>query len=139
MSAGRYVLDACAVIAFLAGEEGADKVKHLLDLAAAGNADIHMHRINLLEVYYDTHKIGGQEAAEEIYQQLLDLPIVVNDTLDGMIFRKAGILKATFRISLADAIALALAANLEAPLVTSDHHEFDIIEQEEQIAFLWIR
>ena len=33
------------------------------------------------------------------------------------------------RISFADAFALALAERLEIPLITTDHHEFDAVEQ----------
>jgi hypothetical protein len=42
------------------------------------------------------------------------------------------------KISLADSIALSTAYLLKG-MVTSDHHEFDIIEQKEKISFCWIR
>ncbi len=42
------VLDACAVIAFLRGEEGADAVTSLLL-----NEDCMAHAVNLCEIYYD--------------------------------------------------------------------------------------
>jgi PIN domain nuclease of toxin-antitoxin system len=139
MSVPRYVFDACAVIAFLAGEDGADKVKGLLGEAAKGRAEVRMHRINLLEVYYDAYKVGGLEQASRIYQQMLGLPIIVDDGLDDESFRKAGEMKATNRISLADAIALSFAIKLDAMLVTSDHHEFDVIEAAGHASFEWIR
>jgi len=139
VSRKHYVLDACAVIAFLAGEEGADKVKDLLDAAAESMAVIHVHRINLLEVYYDTYKAVGPEQTDTIYKKILDLPISVEDVLDDTLLYKAGELKAMNRISLADAVALALANRLSATLVTSDHHEFDAIEVAGHISFAWIR
>ena len=40
---------------------------------------------------------------------------------------------------LANAIALAQAMVLEANFLTSDHHEFDVIEGKEPIRFQWIR
>jgi PIN domain nuclease of toxin-antitoxin system len=50
-----YVLDACAIIAFLKGEAGADVVENaLLDRGSQCMA----HAINLCEVYYDFHRAG---------------------------------------------------------------------------------
>ena len=139
MSSECYVLDACSVIAFLTGEEGAERVRDLLDAAVESTAEIHIHRINLLEVYYDTYKAGGSEQADRIYKMILALPISVEDVLDDALLYKAGELKAMNRISLADAVALALASRLGAALVTSDHHEFDAIEAAEHVSFVWIR
>jgi len=48
-------------------------------------------------------------------------------------------LKATYRISLADAIALEETRESDAVILTSDHHEMDIIEKSEPIRFEWIR
>jgi len=139
MSAPRYVLDACAVIAFLAKEAGAEKVVDLLIGAAKGDLKLYIHRINLLEVYYDAYKAGGADQADRVYQKMLNLPITIDSNLDGELFRKAGALKATYRISLADAIAISLASQLNASLVTSDHHEFDTIEAVGYLSFEWIR
>jgi predicted nucleic acid-binding protein len=53
---------------------------------------------------------------------------------------EAGRLKTTYKISLADAIALAEASVSGGILVTADHHEMDKIEQAEpNIKFRWIR
>jgi len=139
MRVTHYVLDACAVIAFLTGEEGAERVKNLLEAAAESSAEVHIHRVNLLEVYYDTYKVGGSEQADRIYKKIFALPISVEDALDDTLLYRAGELKAMNRISLADAIALALTSSLGAVLVTSDHHEFDTIEATERISFMWIR
>jgi predicted nucleic acid-binding protein len=59
--------------------------------------------------------------------------------LSDAVFAVAGRLKASYRISLADAVALAEASVSGGALLTSDHHEFDAIEQKENIRFLWIR
>ena len=39
----------------------------------------------------------------------------------------------------ADSIALAQTLILDGELLTSDHHEFDVIEEKEDISFCWIR
>ncbi|MCL2643733.1 MAG: hypothetical protein FWD52_09580 [Candidatus Bathyarchaeota archaeon] len=45
-------MDACALIAFLRDELGADVVTAILKCAKQGKAEICMNSINLLEVYY---------------------------------------------------------------------------------------
>jgi len=48
------------------------------------------------------------------------------DEMDSDLWQEAGRIKATFKkVSLADCFALALAKREDATLVTSDHHEFD--------------
>jgi predicted nucleic acid-binding protein len=48
-------------------------------------------------------------------------------------------LRAHYKISFADMIVLAIASVSGYKLLTSDHHEFDIIEKNESIIFEWIR
>jgi len=66
-------------------------------------------------------------------------PITVTAIFSDQAFREAGRLKTSFKISIADSIALAEAAVHDGCLVTSDHHEFDAIEQSGQVKFFWIR
>ena len=61
-------------------------------------------------------------------------PLVVLDACALIAF-----FKAFSRISLADAVALGLASTRQAPLATSDHHEFEPIEAAGSSRFLWIR
>jgi PIN domain nuclease of toxin-antitoxin system len=55
-----YVLDACALIAFLADEEGGDIVSLLLEKARENETKIRMNNINLLEVYYGLYRAYGR-------------------------------------------------------------------------------
>ena len=55
------------------------------------------------------------------------------------IFTEAGRLKASYKISLADSVALAQTIVSGGALLTADHHEFDAIEKHENIRFEWIR
>jgi hypothetical protein len=52
---------------------------------------------------------------------------------------EAGRLKSSYKISLADSIALAEASISNGMLITADHHEFDTIEMNERLLFFWIR
>jgi len=47
--------------------------------------------------------------------------------------------KSKYKISLGDSFVLATAKLYDAKIVSSDHHEFDIIEKSENIKFLWIK
>lgn len=48
-------------------------------------------------------------------------------------------MKATNRIALADAIAIAEANVRDTELVTCDHHEFDALVKEKKMVAYWIR
>ena len=135
----QYVLDACALLAVLNKEDGAELVRDTIDQAKAGSALILMSVINLLEVYYGVLRECGEEIAEKIIQSVNASPIKVVDILSNEVFKEAGRLKAAYRISLADSIALAEASVSGASLLTSDHHEFDAVEESENIIFHWIR
>jgi predicted nucleic acid-binding protein len=134
-----YVLDACALVAFVKDETGAGIVQNVLDEANAGNAEVYMNKLNLFEVYYGFRKADGYERAEELYNMALTLPITVIEGISDDVFREAGRIKSSYKISLADAIALGEASILKASLLTSDHHEFDAVEENENITFTWIR
>gem|GEM_PF-4300010 len=58
---------------------------------------------------------------------------------DEDIFAQAGRLKATYKISLADSIALSQTIIVKGFLLTCDYHEFDAIEGREPLRFHWIR
>jgi uncharacterized protein len=134
-----FVIDACALIALLADEEGADKVENVLKDAKKGKCHLYMNKINLLEIFYGIYREDGKERAEEVLERISNLPIKLINRLQNKVFGEAGRLKATYKISLADSIALAEAIIKKAWLMTSDHHEFDEIEDKEQMNFYWIR
>lgn len=131
-----YVLDSCALIAYLRNEEGAKVIEALFD---NNNINVHFHKVSFLEVYYDTIKYAGIEVAKELFELTESWPIILNVGLGDNFIQRAGVFKSGFRISFADSFVLALASELDATLVTSDHHEFDIIDREKLIDFLWIR
>jgi len=134
-----YVLDACALIAFLRNEDGAEIVSTILNDAVENEVKIHMSYINLLEVYYDIYRSAGQEKAKYELDMIKMLPVTFQTAITDEVFAKAGRFKATYRISLADSIALAEASVSGSELLTADHHEFDVIEKQESVSFCWIR
>ena len=134
-----YVLDACALIAALSNEYGADKIVDVYNEVISGEAELIMNVVNLLEVYYDDYRFHGKDAANKMIADVKALSIKIITETDDELFYEAGRLKASYKISLADSFALAQAKITNGVLITSDHHEFDVIEIKEPIRFLWIR
>ena len=136
MPGDAFVLDACAVIAYLNAEPGGDRVKALI---GDNRNRVLMHYINLGEVYYGFRRSEGEQKASDVLNKLLDLPVeyVTVVTLD--LLKHAGKFKSEHRISYADAFVLALAETEQVQIVTSDHHEFDLVEAAGQMKFFWIR
>jgi len=135
----RYVLDACALVAYLNDELGSDIIERILNEAIANKALLSMGKVNLLEVYYGIFRDFGYEKADEVLTEIRSLPIQIISDLSDDVFREAGRLKAENKISLADSLALGLAIITGDHLLTSDHHEFDALEGKEDIQFAWIR
>ena len=134
-----YVLDACAVLALLKGEEGATIVEDIIVQAKSKICNVYMSKYNLLEIYYGFYRSDGEIIAEQRMQMIKNSPISTIDYLSDEVFKEAGRLKAKYKISLADSVALAETKVKNAQIITSDHHEFDIIEKSEDIQFCWIR
>ena len=136
----KYVLDACALIALMNKEEGACHVAMIYKKAADGEAEVIMNKVNLLEVYYGYLKEDGEEFAEQQLANIESSIVEINDVISDKIMRQAGKLKNSFRkMSLADSFAVAQAIVSDSILVTSDHHELDVIDNNGVVKFFWIR
>lgn len=138
MAAKRFVIDACALIAYLNGEPGSDVFDDLLRQSRNGEAELYASSINIYEVYYDCLRRDTQ-TAQQLLDDLYCLPMTIMETIDRNLMQAAGIFKTKYRVSLADSIALALAQQLDVRLVSTDHHEFDSIDKAGIIQFMWLR
>ncbi len=130
------VLDACAIIAYLRNEQGADIVESVLlnDTCVA-------HAINLYEVYKDCLVRGESEVlADEILDDLESIGLGFREDMDPAMWKRAATLKMEIgRISIADCLALTLSERIEGTLYTSDHHELDPVEAQGIISIRFIR
>lgn len=117
-----YVLDACAVIALLYGEEGSGEVMALLE---ESENRCRIHALNLCEVFYDGLRRGDLSDAARVENLVTGSGIEIETEIPRPLWESAGHLKAALRISLADCFALALALQEKGTVVTSDHHELD--------------
>lgn len=135
----RYIMDACALIASVAGERGSENVHKMLNAAFDRDIVIIMNKITVLEVYYDIYRTYSKENAVKFLNDIKSIPIEINSEITDDLLKEAGRFKVTYKISLADSIVLAEAKINNASIITADHHEFNIIEQSEDIDFFWIR
>ena len=119
------VLDACAMIAFLRDEPGAEFVeRYLLDDAS----ECFAHVINLCELYYDFLKASNPETAQAALQDLNAIGVITREDIEQEFWQQVGKYKATIRrVSLADCFAIALTNRVGGSLLTSDRHEFEAI------------
>lgn len=131
------VLDACALIAFLADEPGSEVVAETF---MDPQFEHYMHVINVCEVYYDILRRAGREKADSMLDLIASLGIVTRSDLDLNFWKQVAQYKADLkRISLADCFALSLTQRLEGTLLTSDHHEFDPISAQGLCTIRFIR
>ena len=135
----RYVLDACSVIALLNDEEGADIVEGILKISANGKAEVHMHSINILEIYYQVERNSGKKLAHDFLSVMSMLPVKIIEVVNRQLIETAGNIKAQYRVSLADAIAVGTAIILDAVLISADHHELDVLKRDRTLQIEWFR
>ncbi|TMI78667.1 MAG: type II toxin-antitoxin system VapC family toxin [Bacillati bacterium ANGP1] len=134
-----FVLDSSALLAFLYGERGREQVQELLLKATLSRVSLRLHRLHLGEVYYVFYRKGGARVAETMLGDVGQLPVVVEDRVSPALMREAGRIKASYRVSYADAFAVGLARIRKGTLVSADRHEFTPVESAEEVAVNWIR
>jgi predicted nucleic acid-binding protein len=132
-------LDACALIALLAGEPGAENVKKIIQDAVDGNITIKINQINLLEVYYKVCNVYNQDEANRTIKKLKEFPIEIIVGLEEDVFNEAGRIKSKYKIPLGDSIAVAECIIGKGILVTSDHNDLEKIEKKENLKINWFR
>ena len=83
-----YVLDACALIAFLNDEPEADTVADLLKKADSGIDRLFISSIQVLEIYYDRIYIKGHEYADTFLESIRTSSIVVLSEISSDVIRE---------------------------------------------------
>jgi predicted nucleic acid-binding protein len=116
-----YMLDTSAIFTLIEDEAGADRVDALLR-----SQEIFLPWIVLLEVTYISRQELGEAEADHRLAHLKRLPLTILWEADEPILLTGARLKATFHLSLADAIIAAYAIRLDATLVHKDP-EYDAL------------
>ena len=75
MSAARVVLDSFALLAFLRGEPGDEKIAALLERAGLRDEPLQMTEVNYAEVKYFVIRKDGAARWQEVARELPALPI----------------------------------------------------------------
>ena len=133
-SAAVYVLDSFALLAYLNGEAGAERVATLLSAAQAGKYRLLLCTINLGEILYTVERRRGLAAAQRVQALLESLPLEEVEATRELVLDAAH-LKALHPISYADAFAAALALRENATILTGDP-EFESLQ--ERVGVEWL-
>lgn len=115
----RYVLDTSAIAAFTDQEEGATEVERLLDAAQRDECQVEACAISLMELYYIALQEKGEDEATKLIALVKAWPVTWIYP-DERLLLQAGKIKATYRLSVADAIIAAVAKLRQAKLVHKD-------------------
>jgi predicted nucleic acid-binding protein len=122
----KIVLDSYALIALFLGDPGADFVSKILTDGNVGKAELHITSYNMGEVYYMVWRKSSKEKADLCWEAMENLHLIITEPTIDLTFT-AATLKATCKLSYADAHAAALALELNATLITNDR-EFDSLK-----------
>ena len=130
----RYVLDSCALLAFLWDEPGAQTVE---DVLIDEDAEVFMSAVNLGEVVYVVRRLSGEQASAAVEMKVFEPPKmrVIDATWPRV--KHAAMFKEAGRLSFADCFCAGLAEEKQATVVTRDR-EFERLEHEGKVSVLWL-
>ncbi len=115
----KIVLDSYALISVFLDERGAEVVTDILLDGNAGNIELHITSYNMGEVYYMIWRKTSKALADICWQAMADLHLFITEPNIELTFA-AATLKATYKLSYADAHAAALSLKLNATIITGD-------------------
>lgn len=114
-----YVLDSFALLAFFRNEPGADTVEKLLNEAAEDKHELYITAVNAGEVFYMSQRKDGAAKAMLAWDAMKKFPLHFIEI--GLEFSlQAAKIKASHKLSCADAFAAALTIQKKATLITGD-------------------
>jgi len=107
------------LLAFVQNEPGAGRVDQILKSGRKRESNLYVSFVSLAELYYVTSREIGRSAALELIAYVKLLPVTVIESAERLTLQ-AGSIKASSRLSLADAFIAATAAQVEGVLVHKD-------------------
>lgn len=129
----KIVFDAYAILALLENEPGARLVSEFL---SDQETKIFLSVINLGEVYYIILRRNGEAAAEEVLQSILMEESIAIVEAPWSRVKETAKIKSLGGLSYADAFALSLAKEIDAPLVTADP-EIKVLAKKTGVEIIW--
>lgn len=129
-----YVLDSFALLAYLNGEEGHQRVAKVLGQAQEEQKRLYLSIINYGEVVYIVERARGLTQAQRTIAAVDQLPIEVIEADRRLTFAAAHV-KANYPLAYADCFTIALAQDKAATVLTGDP-EFRAVESLATIEWL---
>ena len=130
----KYVLDTCAMLAYLNNENGSALIEEMLKKAQKRDAVIFLKSMDLDEIYHIVLKEEGRDKALKTMVLVRNLPIE-SVGLDEQLLMAAGEIRVQFPLSLGDALVVAVAKAKGAKIVTGDR-DFKSVEKEVEV--VWV-
>jgi ribonuclease VapC len=131
-----YVLDSFALLAYLEGEEGRERVRSILEGVSERRHAVYLSLINLGEVLYITERERGLVEAQRVLAAVDQLPLEIVAVSRATVLAAAHI-KARFPIAYADAFAVATAQDRGAVVMTGDP-EFEPLATAGVVTVAWL-
>lgn len=126
MSNKRYLLDTSALLTLIEDEPGADRVKEIFR-----REQVILPWVALMEVYYMTLQERDQQEAETRFAMLRHSSAEIIWNTDEATVIRAGKIKATNKVSLADSVISSLAIQTQSILVHKDPEYEALVGQAE--------
>lgn len=114
-----FVLDSYAVLAFLGGEPGKERVQLILSKSERGECKVVLSLINLGEIAYIVERERGLVKAQEALGVIDQLPIDLLQVNRETVLNAAHI-KANYPLAYADAFVVAAGMMHQGVIVTGD-------------------
>lgn len=114
-----YVLDTSAIFTLTKAEDGCGTVEEIIDKSKRNTASVYLSFITLTELYYITWQKKNESAAKELIILVKSLPVQIVNSNERLALA-AGKIKASNKLSIADAYVAATAEDKSAVLVHKD-------------------
>lgn len=115
----RYVLDSFALLAYFQAKPGSRRIKAILEAAQKKEAEIFVTTVNYGKAIYIAEREKALTAAQSFIAAFDQLPVTVVE-VDRKLALAAAHWKARYSVAYADALALAMAEQMEATILTGD-------------------
>jgi predicted nucleic acid-binding protein len=116
-----FVIDTSALLTLIEDEDGAERVDQVLR-----SERVWIPWLVLLELNYITRQERGETEADRRYALMKQLPVTILWSVDEPTLLTAARIKASYHLSLADAVIAAVAMQMNATLLHKDP-EFEVL------------
>lgn len=130
----QFILDACAMLAYLNNEDGVEVIGEMLEKGSRNEVKIFITAMDLAEIYHIVLKKEGRDKALKTILLIKNLPVECVG-LDEPLLMLAGEIRVQFPLSLGDALVAAVAKTRKAKIITGDN---DFKSLEKEIECVWI-